>query len=265
MKFLLLFILVSVPFFTSLAQEGEVKTYYSGGIVESNINYKNNVRDGEAKFYYADGKLKQECSYVNGRIEGLIKNYYENGNLKELINIENGKREGPTTLFDEQGLYLSDLDFHEGIRIVPGPFEKTAPPDTGKELAASIDNNIKVTQNLLVPPPLEEKAEGDPDYFTSAEVMPQPVGGMASVYKRLVYPREAKENRIEGTVKVLLFISEWGDVVLTEIVQGIGYGCDESAKTVLFYTKFSPGLMRGKAVRTKIEVPIEFKLPPEED
>ncbi len=253
-------ILILTPILVLHAQEGEVKTFYPGGAVESVINYTNNVREGEAKFYYENGKIKEERIYLNGKIEGPVKTYYENGNLKEFINIENGKREGPTTIFNEEGVIVSDLEFHEGIRIVPEPFEKKNPPpvDTVKEV-----ESVKISENLLVPPIIEEKAEGEPDYYTAAEVMPQPAGGVSSIYKRLVYPREAKTNKIEGTVKILLYINEFGDVVLTEILEGIGYGCDESARTVLYYTKFTPGLMRGKPVRTKLVVPVEFKLPPE--
>jgi protein TonB len=152
------------------------------------------------------------------------------------------------------------VEYHEGIRVMPKPVEETA------ETKATVKtNNLKKTENLTVPPPVEEEAEVNTGYYTEAEVMPQPVGGMSAIYKRLVYPYDAKKNEIEGIVKAQLFIDEWGDVVLLEILEGPGYGLEESVRTTLYYTKFSPGLIKGKPVKMKLIMPIEFKLPKEEE
>ncbi len=46
----------------------------------------------------------------------------------------------------------------------------------------------------------------------------------------------------------------------TEILKGIGGGCDEAAEYAVKHTKFSPGKQRGKPVKVKVMVPVVFKL-----
>lgn len=273
MKFPYIIICTIIIAFTAAAQEGLFKTYYSSGQIESEINYQNNIREGEAKFYFENGTLKEERTYINGKVEGIIKLYHENGNLKEIASIENGKREGPTSQFNEEGVYTADIEFHEG-RKIPSLPELVEPPiiastdvsteieeNNNIETAKAKERNLKKkSEGLNVPPPLEDIIDDDPAFFSTAEVMPQPVGGMSAVYNRLVYPSEARNKKIEGTVKVLVYINEWGDVTQAEVVEGIGYGCDEAAKTTLFYTKFSPGMIRGKAVKIRMVIPLDFKL-----
>jgi len=83
---------------------------------------------------------------------------------------------------------------------------------------------------------------------------------MNTIYKRLVYPIEAKKNKIEGTVKVMAFIEKNGEVSSAQVIEGIGYGCDENARLSVYYTRFKPGLQKGKRVKVQMIIPIEFKL-----
>jgi protein TonB len=82
---------------------------------------------------------------------------------------------------------------------------------------------------------------------------------MEAIYKKIIYPSEARKNEISGTVKVQAFIDEYGEVMEAQVVKGIGYGCDEIARNAIYYAKFKPGLQKGKTVRTMIIIPIEFK------
>ena len=65
---------------------------------------------------------------------------------------------------------------------------------------------------------------------------------------------------IEGKVYVLAYVNEEGTVTKTEILKGIGGGCDEAAEYAVKHTKFSPGKQRGKPVKVKVMVPVVFKL-----
>jgi TonB family protein len=266
----LFFFIITIVSLNALlfAQDGLVKSYYPNGNPESEINYNNNIREGEAKFYYEDGTLKEERFYVNGRVEGLVKVYHPNGNLKELINIEDGRREGPSSVFDEEGNYEKDIFFSYGIRVV----EKKNPyiiEQPGTEIAV-IENNETTTsqpvrklreQNYEFPPPQEvEELEDDPAIFRTVEIMPEPVGGYETIKKKLIYPAKAKENGIEGIVEVEVTIDEFGEVTSAEVKKGIGYGCDEAARTAVFYTKFKPALQRGRPVKVQTVIPVEFKL-----
>ena len=54
-----------------------------------------------------------------------------------------------------------------------------------------------------------EKGENE-GYLAFAEQMPAPSGGIQEIYKKIVYPKLAKDAGIEGKVYVLAFINETG-------------------------------------------------------
>jgi TonB family protein len=263
-----------ILFFVSVfPQDGLVKSFYSNGNVESEINFKDKVREGEAKYFYENGNIKEERSYLNGRVDGLVKIYSASGKLKEVFVIENGRREGPTNLFDENGNYLTDIIYEAGklaVQPVFGEYIASSNNQTVVKTTNEKVDDIETKPNLvkskdesdeLLPPPIieEEKVENDTTFFSTIEVMPEPVGGMEAIYRKLIYPSEARKNEIQGTVKVKAFIDEYGEVMEAEVVEGIGYGCDDVARNAIYYARFKPGLQKGKTVKTVIIIPIEFK------
>lgn len=263
-------IIALLGFNISFAQEGLIKSYYPNDTLKSEINFERNVRQGNAKFYYENGHLKEELTYVNGKVDGVVKSYNEDGLLKELYTLESGKRQGPTSYFDDKGVWTGDKDFEKGILVI----EKAPEPEVIAQASESPENNnadankvvekkkVNTTEEKSVPPAIEEdNFDDDPAYYLSAEVMPEPKGGIAELQKKLIYPSYAKEKEIEGTVKIRAFIDQNGDVTKAEVEQGIGYGCDDAARITVLYSKFSPGLIRGKPVKTQLVIPLEFKLP----
>ncbi|MEX2116812.1 MAG: TonB family protein [Bacteroidota bacterium] len=110
----------------------------------------------------------------------------------------------------------------------------------------------------VAPPP---SPEGDDEvYFVAVEDLPEPIGGIAAIQKAVVYPEIAKRAGVEGTVYVEAFVDESGTVTRTNIVKGIGAGCDEAAKSAVAKTKFKPGKQRGKPVKVRMSIPIRFRL-----
>ena len=61
-------------------------------------------------------------------------------------------------------------------------------------------------------------------------------------------------------VKILTFVDRDGEVLDAQVVEGIGYGCDEAARLAILYHRFKPGLIKGQKVKVQMEIPIEFKL-----
>ncbi len=120
------------------------------------------------------------------------------------------------------------------------------------------DSGSKEKVNLA--PPKENKIEEEePPYFVAVEQMPEPIGGLAEIQKRVVYPNIALQTGIEGKVFVRALINEAGVVTQTEILKGIGAGCDEAAADAVAKTKFKPGIQRGKPVKVQMTIPIVFK------
>lgn len=263
-----IFILFSLNI--TFAQDGLVKSYYDDGKLKSEIIFTNNVREGEAKFYYENGKIKEERNYNNGKVEGLVKKYNKEGKLEEVFNIENGRRQGPTSLYDSAGVYLSDVNFENGIKETDTSEEDEEVALSSKPEVKNVSENktagVSVRKNgsssYLPPVEAEEddKTNDDPAYYLTAEVMPEPIGGFEALQKRLFYPSLAKQKKIEGVVKVQAFIDKYGDVTKADVVQGIGYGCDESARTTVFYSRFKPGLIKGKPVNIQMIISLNFRL-----
>jgi len=253
------FVVVVLLFSVNLyCQEGKVKTYYKSGKPESEITYHKNVRDGAARFYYENGNLKQELTFANGKIDGLVKNYSEAGKVKEVITIINGKREGTTSFYREDGTLIEDEVYKNGAvytepKLKDEEFvEEFTPSD-------SLSNKNIADEKSL---PLEVKEKGiDTNLFhIDYEVAPEPANGPNSIKRRLYYPQRARDAKVEGVVNIEAMINEWGDVVKATVTKGLGYGCDEAAQTVVFYTRFKPAMIKGKTIKSKLIIPVEFKL-----
>jgi len=107
----------------------------------------------------------------------------------------------------------------------------------------------------------EEKKE----VFTIVEEMPSFPGGESErntfLAKNIVYPQQATENGIQGTVYVSFVVDSKGNVTDVKVLRGIGGGCDEEAlRVVKMMPQWHPGKQNGKQVRVLFNMPIYFKL-----
>ena len=78
---------------------------------------------------------------------------------------------------------------------------------------------------------------------------------------QLTYPEEARKNRITGTVTVRYTIDHDGKVIDTQVISGIGYGCDEEAERVIRMMRFKVPKSRGVKVQFHQTRHIHFRLP----
>jgi len=110
------------------------------------------------------------------------------------------------------------------------------------------------------PPPSTEEEAPEPEFFFHVEEMPELIGGLAELQKKIRYPEIAKKAGVEGRVFVQFIVDEQGNVVDPVVTKGIGAGCDEEALRAIIDAKFTPGRQRGQAVKVKFSVPITFRL-----
>jgi len=111
------------------------------------------------------------------------------------------------------------------------------------------------------------KMEADKNgVYNYTEVMPQYPGGEKSlaqyVQDHIQYPQDAIDNGVEGTVTVTFAVDETGRVT-SPVLKGsqLGYGLDDEAKRVVDQMpKWTPGRVKGKAVKTYYDLPITFTL-----
>jgi periplasmic protein TonB len=99
-----------------------------------------------------------------------------------------------------------------------------------------------------------------------AEEMPEYEGGVAGlmnyIRQNLMYPPEAREIDIQGTVYVSFLVNEIGNVEGVKIMKGIGYGCDEEVFRVI--SKMPKWKKAGRnanhPVKVRYNMPVAFKL-----
>lgn len=78
---------------------------------------------------------------------------------------------------------------------------------------------------------------------------------------KFIYPKLAKENSIEGTVSVLVYVSEKGQVTKARLLKGLGFGCDEAAINLVYAMPcWTPASNFGIPVKGKKVLDISFRL-----
>jgi len=126
------------------------------------------------------------------------------------------------------------------------------------------DTDLDLGEIVNSPPPriIEDEKEEEvvPVFFIAVEEMPSPIGGIAGIQTKIIYPEIARRAGVYGKVWIKAFVDEFGNVRKTEILKGIGAGCDEAAVAAVLKTKFNPGKQRGKPVKVQVSIPIVFVL-----
>ncbi|MEX1138218.1 MAG: energy transducer TonB [Bacteroidota bacterium] len=133
-----------------------------------------------------------------------------------------------------------------------------APSDEVLEDVELTSSELDVAQEVAPPPP--QSTDDDEQYFVAVEDMPQIIGGVEALARVLEYPEIALRAQVQGRVFVLAFVNEKGDVTKTELLKGIGAGCDEAALIAVRKIRFIPGKQRGLPVKVKVSVPVMFRI-----
>lgn len=234
---------------TSLfAQTGIMRSFYTDGVPKSEVSYVNDILDGQALYYYPNGNLRSEKNYSKGKLQGFVREYFDNGLLKEEYFMKEGIKEGTYRSYFENGALKELIIFEKGIQVKKDSF-KYDPTFSAPIEAYQAGNRQQQVFNkrrtILI---------------CDVEICPVPVGGLNSIQDKLIYPEHALLYGLEGTVTLIATVDEKGEVVATEIVKGIGLGCDEAAQEAVKKTQFIPGQNFGKVVESKVTLNIEFKI-----
>lgn len=101
--------------------------------------------------------------------------------------------------------------------------------------------------------------------FQVVETMPSFPGGDADLFKFLSdnvkYPVIAQENGIQGRVICQFVVNRDGSIVDVEVVRPVDPSLDKEAiRVIKSMPRWTPGRQRGKAVRVKYTLPVNFRL-----
>jgi protein TonB len=120
--------------------------------------------------------------------------------------------------------------------------------------------DISAMDVVYVEPEPEEE-----EIFMVVEDQPEFPGGTAALLeylrKNIKYPAICRENNIQGRVLIQFIVNRDGTVVDPEVVRSVDPNLDrEALRVISTMPKWKPGLQRGKPVRVKFTVPVNFKL-----
>ena len=113
---------------------------------------------------------------------------------------------------------------------------------------------------------VEEEIEEE-QIFDVAEEQPEFPGGMKKLMeflsKNIKYPRISRDNGSQGRAIVRFIINTDGSIQDTEVIKSSGdiYLDKEAVRLVEIMPKWTPSRKKGKPVRVKYVLPVNFRLP----
>ncbi len=140
--------------------------------------------------------------------------------------------------------------------------------DTEETESVDLSSEDIETDTIVIAPPIEAPAEEEEDntIFMVVEQAPEFPGGMQKLMRYLgenvKYPVIAQENGIQGRAICQFVVNRDGSIVDVVVVRSAGDASldKEAIRLIKTMPKWTPGKQRGKAVRVKFTLPVNFRL-----
>ena len=185
---------------------------------------------------------------------------------------------------DNSELYTAkDISINEEMIPITLPEKKTVPPPpaavTKADIIEIVEDDADIEEDIMAS--TEDNVEWvDLDDYDVVEVEPEPEeeeifmvvedqpefpGGTAALLeylrKNIKYPAICRENNIQGRVLVTFIVNKDGAIVEPEVVKSVNPSLDtEALRVISTMPNWKPGSQRGKPVRVKYTVPVNFRL-----
>lgn len=126
-----------------------------------------------------------------------------------------------------------------------------------KELEQSMDDDMALASLGIDP--------NNPLNFHVAEELPQFPGGavefMKWLTKHLRYPDRARQQKVQGKVVAVFYVEKDGNISGINVTQALQPDCDREVMRVLrMMPKWKPGIQNDRPCRTKVCIPVVFRL-----
>ena len=178
---------------------------------------------------------------------------------------------------DTEFLFEEEVEIQQTTQETPPP----PPPPAVQEVEVLnvVEDNVETesievnaeddkAEEVVIAAPVEAPVEEEEEevVFVVVESMPECPGGQQALFKYLSenvkYPVIAQENGIQGRVICQFVVNKDGSIVDVEVVRSGGDPSldKEAVRVIKSMPKWKPGKQRGKAVRVKYTVPVNFKL-----
>ncbi len=184
---------------------------------------------------------------------------------------------------DLSDIVVAEVSLEEEMVPITLPEKKTVPPPpqsvTVTDLIEIVDNDAEIEESVIASTEdqteyidisdfetiqVEEEPEEEAPFMV-VEDMPEFPGGTAALLeylrKNIKYPSICRENGIQGRVLIQFIVNKDGSIVDPEVVKPVNPYLDKEALRVIStMPSWKPGSQRGKPVRVKFTVPVNFKL-----
>lgn len=237
-----LFILLAMVSFNIYGQD---TTYY-----DSSANKVNRLAD--ASYYEIVTKSKSDTNRITEKV------YYKSGQLKSrhhsYLNSLNRIPHGKQLEFYPDGKQKSEIDYFEGKNngILKTWFEN-----------GQLRRKDSFYMDEFIVGNCYTANGNDTNYF---EYMTQPSYPKGENYRQqflsdhIIYPDSARENDIQGIVYISFVVEPDGSITNVTAINGNKTLSKEAVRVVKLMPNWDPGLLEGKKVRVKINMPISFLL-----
>ena len=142
--------------------------------------------------------------------------------------------------------------------------------DVGQQILMSTEDTQREAQTQTYVAPTiavveQVEEESEQQIFVIVEKNPEFPGGDVARLRFLTdnikYPVVAQENGIQGRVTCQFVVNTDGTIVDIEVVRGVDPSLDREAMRVIsIMPKWTPGEQRGKPVRVRFTLPVQFRL-----
>lgn len=178
---------------------------------------------------------------------------------------------------DTDFIFEEEIDIQQTSQETPPPPPPPAPVEV--EVLNVVEDDVEVEEieinteddkdvEVVIAPPVEAPVEEEEEevIFVVVESMPEFPGGqqamMRYIGENIKYPVIAQENGIQGRVICQFVIEKDGKVTDIQVVRSSGEPSldKEAVRVINSMPKWKPGKQRGKPVRVKYTIPVNFRL-----
>lgn|GEM_PF-2891872 len=222
------------------------------------------IKTGYNNFYFmlmiGDTISYKIFQYINLRTDMGWITFYADNNL--VIDYPFSRRIVKTPLF-----FTTFYDEKKVFKTTKGKIDKKEVPSLKLyEICIKIgDDGSKKTEwkisdydiDKLRPQMMENNQQDQySQYANDFLYHPLMIGGYKTMKEKIIYPEEARRENISGKVLVKVFINQDGSVGGTQLLKGLGYGCDEEAIKAIKESRF---ILLKKGLY-QINIPFVFEL-----
>jgi len=143
--------------------------------------------------------------------------------------------------------------------------EEPLPLQEEETIETDMDNDMEALddEEEMIEPPAPP--EDDVVSFRVVEDLPQFPGGASEFIKwltrNLKYPLSAQEKKLQGKVVAEFIVNKDGSITDVKILTPLNHQCDQEVLRVLrMMPRWTAGLMHGEPCRTKVCIPVVFRL-----